>query len=409
MAKVTEYPRITRMNDNDILLVDGPNGTRTILKNNAAKDLGGDIIAVTKSGSKDKVTLNLTDSPVDLATEKDLDDVANALLPIGTVSGNPAIVTDAKIGTTFKGLKVNIEPAQAGSGDPSQDNVRAISGWTGANIRVSPTNSQSGGQTYSIEFPSEAGTVYGGVLDLTAGTLTVEWFHLSISVVSNMYNAPQASSGKMFVLSLGSYPIGIDSTRTSEVVMLSNRFKYEVAGIDGNCYVTGSGGSLAFVIPDASVNTVALANEWLASNPTEVVYKTASPIAVYQLTPQRIAALAGYNAVFADCGPVELAYVKDVKIEEMIAEESDNTASRAFAAGEYVIVKDKLYRVTTDASAGTALVPGTNVEETTVGEELSELKTQNNPYDGLKGVAFGTSLTYKADSDNPADYGYLTH
>ena len=129
MAKVTEYPRITKMKDNDILLVDGPDGTRTILKNNAAKDLGGDIIAVTKSGSKDKVTLNLTDSPIDLATEKDLDDVANELLPLGTASGKPAIVTDAKLGTTFKRLKVAIEPVQAGSGDPSPDNVRPISGW----------------------------------------------------------------------------------------------------------------------------------------------------------------------------------------------------------------------------------------------------------------------------------------
>jgi len=31
------------------------------------------------------------------------------------------------------------------------------------------------GQTYSITFPSEAGTVYGGTLDVTTGVLTVEW------------------------------------------------------------------------------------------------------------------------------------------------------------------------------------------------------------------------------------------
>ena len=34
----------------------------------------------------------------------------------------------------IKGLKVDIEPNQAGSGDPSPSNVRTVSGWTGCNI-----------------------------------------------------------------------------------------------------------------------------------------------------------------------------------------------------------------------------------------------------------------------------------
>lgn len=42
MAKVTEYSRITKMKDNDILLVDGPDGTRTILQTDASKQMGAE-------------------------------------------------------------------------------------------------------------------------------------------------------------------------------------------------------------------------------------------------------------------------------------------------------------------------------------------------------------------------------
>lgn len=38
----------------------------------------------------------------------------------------------------LKGLTVNIEPVQAGSGDPSPDNVRPITGWTGVNVFDDP-------------------------------------------------------------------------------------------------------------------------------------------------------------------------------------------------------------------------------------------------------------------------------
>ena len=44
MAKVTEYSRITKMKDNDVLLVDGPDGTRTILQTDASKQMGESLL-----------------------------------------------------------------------------------------------------------------------------------------------------------------------------------------------------------------------------------------------------------------------------------------------------------------------------------------------------------------------------
>lgn len=76
MAKVTEYPRITKMKDNDILLVDGPDGTRTILQADASKQMGGEVIMVNETaGDSTKVVINTTNEDIELATMADLEPV----------------------------------------------------------------------------------------------------------------------------------------------------------------------------------------------------------------------------------------------------------------------------------------------------------------------------------------------
>jgi len=55
------------------------------------------------------------------------------ILPTDTVSGNPCVITDA-FGGSCKSLSLDIEPIQSGSGTPSPDNVRAISGISSATV-----------------------------------------------------------------------------------------------------------------------------------------------------------------------------------------------------------------------------------------------------------------------------------
>lgn len=56
--------------------------------------------------------------------------------PTATASGAVASFPDGADGIPLKDMIVQINPVQAGSGDPSPSNVRAISGWTAANIYV---------------------------------------------------------------------------------------------------------------------------------------------------------------------------------------------------------------------------------------------------------------------------------
>ena len=153
-------------------------------------------------------------------------------------------------GSDLISLIVGIDPVQAGSGDPSPDNVRPITGWTGANIHVSPATDAADGDTYTITFPSSAGTVYGGTLDVTTGKLTVDRAQIS------------------------SY-----AGETLPGAWISDRDVYAA----GATPTTGA----------------------------QVVYELATPI-TYTLTPQQIALLRGNNNVWADTGDTTLAYRQDV-------------------------------------------------------------------------------------------------
>lgn len=56
------------------------------------------------------------------------------------VPGDLVSINDGADGGKVKALTIGIEPAQAGSGDPSPDNVRPITGRTGASVRVTGAN-----------------------------------------------------------------------------------------------------------------------------------------------------------------------------------------------------------------------------------------------------------------------------
>lgn len=58
-----------------------------------------------------------------------LETLVDSIFPVDTESGNPAVITDA-FGGACKSLKLTLEPIQSGSGTPSPQNVRPISGRT---------------------------------------------------------------------------------------------------------------------------------------------------------------------------------------------------------------------------------------------------------------------------------------
>ena len=170
--------------------------------------------------------------------------------------------------------------------------------------------------TYPISWQSEAGTVYGGTLDVTTGVLTVTYGYIA------SYNG-ESLPGR-WISSMDAYSAG--STPTTDA---------------------------------------------------QVVYELATP-QTYQLTPVEIEMLLGDNNVWADTGDSTVTYRADTKlyIQKINAPTDDDMIADAqIASGKYFIVGGNLYKSTTTIPAGDTITPGTNCILTNLADALNALNT----------------------------------
>ena len=229
-----------------------------------------------------------------------------------SASGSLAEFT-ARKALPLTSLTVDIDPVQAGSGDPSPDNVRPITGWTGANIYVSPTTEQTDATAYSVSFPDEAGTVYGGTLDVTKGVLTVDRIGMTFNGTEEWTTGGSGSAGFFrYIYSAvksGGAARGCSHFENKTITTGTTTVGYYA-------YTSGTYNSvwLQFRPGLSGVSTAAQWKTWLAdqaTNGTPVTcwWKIQTPV-TYQITPEEVTVLAGQNYVWADCGNVSLTYLK---------------------------------------------------------------------------------------------------
>ena len=365
----------------------------------------------------------------------DVEDLKDAVLDnapaiIGTASGPIASFDDGADDRPIKSLVAHIEPVQAGSGDPSPDNVRPISGWTGVKVSRAGKNllakpfsyvssvsnsldecfflkagtytfnvdsftgatswrygirlkDASGkdftdakyqprkwmiwntnnamwidggnatektitiklvedcyirivfaigdttastvangamlsigstalpyepyaGQTYEVTFPSEAGTVYGGTLDVVSGKLTVNMASVDLGSLSYELNSSRFLSRN----GIANAPAKNDTTAKIPVA-LSDRYVIKPwAHITPTGYCAGIIGNQV-MISNPDYTDVARFKEAMAG--IQLVYELATP-QTYQLTPTEIRTLLGQNNVWADTGSTDVTYQADTKL-----------------------------------------------------------------------------------------------
>lgn len=223
-----------------------------------------------------------------------------------TASGPIVSVNDA-LAAPLRSLVANIDPVQAGSGDPSPDNVRPISGWSAVNVWVKPTYDPTANPTATIQLGD---TYYGGTLDVTTGVLTVDrvkwrpdpevipnvsdlgggWIRAAYASASSRppYPATQQNKG---LYSHGQY----DNTH------YSGKFNHAYVNQTSVAY-------LYFELADASAVMAYLAAQNSAGTPVEIVYNLDTPITI-PLTPTEISTLQGQNNLWADSGDVTVEYL----------------------------------------------------------------------------------------------------
>ena len=273
-------------------------------------------------------------------------------------------------------LTIDITPVQAGTGNPSPTNVRAISGWTGATIYQSGEDT-SDPSTTSISWNTEAGTVYGGTLDVTTGLLTVTYVKDSVSEVTGVWGA--VTNG------YGVYVSKADATRNEVnpdlTMLVSNRFKYSKQGRNAaELYnyggPNGAVTTITFILPN-TVTSKAEANAWFASNPTDYTYQLATPL-TYQLTPTQVTSLLGENNIWSDTGDTKVRFYADTKlyIQQLTQPtEDDMVANANIASGKYYMVGNNLYYSTASIANGAKIIVGTNCNQVTLAAALNAINS----------------------------------
>ena len=259
-------------------------------------------------------------------------------------SGNPAVFPDGADGRPVRALTVTMEPVQAGSGEPAPDNIRTITGRTGAAITVSPTQDAADGTTYAISWADEAGTVYMGTLDAVTGLLTVTHIRIAFmgskttetrwvksstggrpafyspiltNVIAASTNAKNSTGACSHYNLLANKAISIFQTRDNVIIYCHGGIgSQKRAWIRDERFLNGTKEA------DEEAFNDYLAAQYDNGTPVELVYRLATP-QTHQLTAPQILTLLGENHISSDADSVSVIYAADTKlyIAKILAEQ----------------------------------------------------------------------------------------
>jgi hypothetical protein len=173
-------------------------------------------------------------------------------------------------------------------------------------VRLAPVSDA----TYDITFPTEAGTVYGGTLDVMKGELVVD--RIKITDLSQ-YSWSLANMGDGLFICQDARLIGIANANSTP---LCNKYKGLLpAAANQEAHDLGNN-TCCFRYPNFDrfyVNDRNYANvfDFKASlTNMELVYELATP-QTYQLTPTEVEMLLGENNVWADTGEITVGYLRE--------------------------------------------------------------------------------------------------
>ena len=295
-------------------------------------NLGNNVLEVQRPLENGTLTLPCVDSvahaqPGQQVVALAMGSMSNAIVvgdgmlnvPVSAYGPASTVTLEAgKGGMPFNRLVSNITAVQGGSGEPSPENVRLINGFTGMNLHLNDT-------VIAVDWQTEAGTVYGGTLDVLKGTLTVS--HNLITLTGQETNWTKYGANTVYIPAssgllgdaeesqpgTGNSITGSCSICPSEAAGYIYRGYVEKAsqsgGVQFNNIQARWGLASGFTVSDWKARLQELS---VAGTPVQILYKLASPI-TYQLTQEIVATLAGQNTIWSDTGDVTVEYGRFVQ------------------------------------------------------------------------------------------------
>ena len=196
----------------------------------------------------------------------------------------------------LRDLKVSIVPVQSGSGDPSPSNPRPISGWTGANVHVADgENPHVIDNVVNVSWQTEAGTVYGGELDVTTGVLKSCYERIKAKDLPWSYSS---GSGGYFGATITDKLEGITNVK-SEVFKTSE--SSSITYMEDNSIKGGANNKVIYIRCSTAEGDVDNLKTILGES--YIIYEISEPN-TYQLTPTQIRSILGTNNVWVDTGEI---------------------------------------------------------------------------------------------------------
>lgn len=231
--------------------------------------------------------------------------IAAALLevmPVGTESG-PIATFDTEIAAPLVNVSCDIV-ATGGNGTP--DSPIPINGYTESNITAN-------GNTYTIAFGQ---TVYGGVLDVTRGKLSVTHKGIDLGALSWTYRNDTNPNSPYFYASTPSTPDNVKykgAYYSTNYGLLCSIYSCVARGnfpnTDFTMCVDGSGDTPSqFQIKNS--NYTDASSFTTAMDGIMLVYELATPFDI-DLTPEVISAVVGTNNVYSDTNGDTTVQYKD--------------------------------------------------------------------------------------------------
>ena len=237
-------------------------------------------------------------------------------LPIDSVSGPVASFADGANNVPLESLVVGINLVQSGEGDPSPENIRPITGWTGMTVNANGTE-------IPISWESEAGTIYGGSLDVLTGVLTVDYAIVTINNVTRFRCGLTTDNLPYAYLKLPYVSIGTGVITKTKCSMYKSVNKSKVDKTL-RMYTTEAD----IWDSDMDVSSDESAKSYLSN--LQIIYPLANPV-TYQLTPHEVKSLLGQNNIYADTGDTSVEYRADIQrwVEKKLSTRSTVSLTRS--------------------------------------------------------------------------------
>ena len=215
---------------------------------------------------------------------------------------------------TFNAVNRELTYGSALTGKEITDFFFSVSANATVDIICTPTFYDKNNTPLPISWSDEAGTVYGGTLDVTTGVLTVTHGTITLDGTETwtLYNGAVWTD----TISDRAYGSGINGTAICDKLVSTT------GNVTGGTSPVIKSSDWAFTMFSNSVRTYFYSSTlttleewktWFGANTPTICYLLATP-QTYQLTPTEVKTLLGTNNLWADTGNVAVDYFADTKL-----------------------------------------------------------------------------------------------